>query len=63
MSFAQIRLHERGSMTDPLDPGRRLRRHRAGQGVLDETAPGFLGLYIGALSEEPVRAPVEGRTW
>ena len=31
-----------------------------GKGVLDETAPGFLGLYIGALSEEPVRAAVEG---
>ncbi|HEV7790873.1 MAG TPA: hypothetical protein VGP05_17850 [Pseudonocardia sp.] len=28
--------------------------------MLDETAPGFLGLYIGALSEEPVRAAVEG---
>ncbi|HEX4356685.1 MAG TPA: thiamine pyrophosphate-binding protein [Pseudonocardia sp.] len=30
-----------------------------GKGALDETAPGFLGLYIGALSEEPVRAEVE----
>ena len=30
-----------------------------GKGVLDETAPGFLGLYIGSLSDEPVRAAVE----
>lgn len=31
-----------------------------GKGLLDETLPGFLGLYIGAHSEEAVRTAVEG---
>ena len=31
----------------------------AGKGILDETAPGFLGLYIGRCSEEFVRSAVE----
>jgi indolepyruvate decarboxylase len=30
-----------------------------GKGVLDETVPGFLGLYIGALSESRIQAAVE----